>query len=208
MSVTIGIDVGGTKIAGGVVTESGDPVEVQRVETPARDADATKDAIVGLIKELQSRHRPWRSGELPVRRRRPLEVLSRPTSRGATSRRVTRSRPRSASRSSSRTTSTRAAWGESGSVPARTSTTCSWSRSARASAAASWSAVSSCVGRSVSLPRSGTCASCRKGRCAAVVATAAGKYASGRARTRGKVACGRGLVDAPAGEDPANIDGP
>jgi len=56
MSLTCGIDVGGTKIAGGVVDESGTVVEKVRVESPATDIEAIEDAIAELIGGLASRH--------------------------------------------------------------------------------------------------------------------------------------------------------
>ncbi|MBA2560812.1 MAG: ROK family glucokinase [Propionibacteriales bacterium] len=56
MTVTIGIDIGGTKIAAGAVTADGIILEEQRVETPARDTSATLAAIVRLVTELASRH--------------------------------------------------------------------------------------------------------------------------------------------------------
>lgn len=56
MSLSCGIDVGGTKIAGGVVDPSGTIVEELRVESPAEDTEAIEDAIAGLVNELSSRH--------------------------------------------------------------------------------------------------------------------------------------------------------
>ena len=56
MSLTCGIDVGGTKIAGGVVDESGAVVEKLRVESPATDVEAIEDAIAALVGQLASRH--------------------------------------------------------------------------------------------------------------------------------------------------------
>jgi glucokinase len=56
MSLACGIDVGGTKIAGGVVDADGNILEQRRVVSPARDADAMSDAIVGLVGELAGRH--------------------------------------------------------------------------------------------------------------------------------------------------------
>ncbi len=53
MTLTIGMDVGGTKVAGGVVDESGAIVERARVDTPARDAKATTGAIVSVINQLR-----------------------------------------------------------------------------------------------------------------------------------------------------------
>jgi glucokinase len=56
MSLACGIDVGGTKIAGGVVDEDGTILEELRVESPATDAEAIEEAIAGLVTELRSRH--------------------------------------------------------------------------------------------------------------------------------------------------------
>ena len=54
--LTCGIDVGGTKIAGGVVDPGGKVIEELRVESPATDTGDIEDAIVGLVGELRSRH--------------------------------------------------------------------------------------------------------------------------------------------------------
>lgn len=51
-----GIDVGGTKIAGGVVDEHGTIVEELRVESPATDVLAIEAAIEQLVTELRTRH--------------------------------------------------------------------------------------------------------------------------------------------------------
>jgi glucokinase len=48
----IGIDIGGTKIAGALVSLSGEIVRELRVPTPANDPDAIAEAVVGLIQEL------------------------------------------------------------------------------------------------------------------------------------------------------------
>src|SRR3954449_7633400 len=56
MSLACGIDVGGTKIAGGVVDEDGRILEELRVESPATDAEAIEEAIAGLVLELRGRH--------------------------------------------------------------------------------------------------------------------------------------------------------
>lgn len=48
----IGIDIGGTKIAGALVDPEGVIVRELRVPTPATDPDAIADAVVGLIREL------------------------------------------------------------------------------------------------------------------------------------------------------------
>jgi glucokinase len=56
MTLACGIDVGGTKIAGGVIDEHGTIVEELRVESPATDAEAIEEAIAGLVIQLRSRH--------------------------------------------------------------------------------------------------------------------------------------------------------
>lgn len=53
MSLTIGVDVGGTKIAAGLVDEDGEVLRTARVETPAHKVDATADAISGLVEHLR-----------------------------------------------------------------------------------------------------------------------------------------------------------
>lgn len=50
----IGIDIGGTKIAGALVSESGQIIRELKVPTPAADADAIADAVVELINELSA----------------------------------------------------------------------------------------------------------------------------------------------------------
>ncbi|MGH8891914.1 MAG: ROK family glucokinase [Actinomycetes bacterium] len=56
MTLTIGVDVGGTKVAGGVVDETGRILAQHRVITPARDAQATTDAIVSVIEAMRAKH--------------------------------------------------------------------------------------------------------------------------------------------------------
>lgn len=56
MSLACGIDVGGTKIAGGIVDGVGTIVEELRVESPATDAQAIEAAIEKLVTELRTRH--------------------------------------------------------------------------------------------------------------------------------------------------------
>lgn len=56
MSLACGIDVGGTKIAGGVVDDDGNILEQLRVESPAADAEAILDAIAGLVARLAAHH--------------------------------------------------------------------------------------------------------------------------------------------------------
>jgi glucokinase len=56
VSLACGIDVGGSKIAGGVVDEHGTVLEELRVVSPATDAAAIEQAIESLVTELRSRH--------------------------------------------------------------------------------------------------------------------------------------------------------
>jgi glucokinase len=56
VSLTIGVDVGGTKIAAAVVNPDGSIVEKLRRETPAHETRATEDAIIALVGELRQRH--------------------------------------------------------------------------------------------------------------------------------------------------------
>jgi glucokinase len=53
----IGIDIGGTKIAGGVVTETGQILDRTRVPTPPDDESATVAALFAATDELLARHR-------------------------------------------------------------------------------------------------------------------------------------------------------
>jgi glucokinase len=56
MSLTIGVDVGGTKVAAGIVDEQGKIIEKLRRSTPAARPDDTADVIVGVVSELLSRY--------------------------------------------------------------------------------------------------------------------------------------------------------
>src|SRR5215468_7672631 len=56
MGLTIGVDVGGTKIAAGVVDEKGAIIEMVKRPTPAANASATIEVISEAVKELLSRH--------------------------------------------------------------------------------------------------------------------------------------------------------
>jgi len=56
MSLTIGVDVGGTKVAAGVVGERGRIVEKLRRSTPAGSPERTAAAIAAAVTELRGRH--------------------------------------------------------------------------------------------------------------------------------------------------------
>jgi glucokinase len=49
---TIGVDIGGTKIAAGVVDDTGTLVTTVRRETPATDVDAIEEAAANAVREL------------------------------------------------------------------------------------------------------------------------------------------------------------
>nr|WP_221446597.1 ROK family glucokinase [Microbacterium thalassium] len=51
----VGIDIGGTKIAGGVVDDTGRIIEKLRVDTPV-DTGSLADAVVDMIRHLRERH--------------------------------------------------------------------------------------------------------------------------------------------------------
>jgi glucokinase len=56
VSLTCGVDVGGTKILGGVVDEDGTIVEELQVVSPATDVAAIEEAITRVVVELSGRH--------------------------------------------------------------------------------------------------------------------------------------------------------
>ena len=53
----MGVDIGGTKVAAGVVDEAGRVLERSQVPTPSHDPEAVEDAIVGAVQRLRERHR-------------------------------------------------------------------------------------------------------------------------------------------------------
>lgn len=55
-ALSLGIDIGGTKVAAGVVDEQGVILEELRRDTPGRDPRAVEAVIVELVQELGSRH--------------------------------------------------------------------------------------------------------------------------------------------------------
>jgi glucokinase len=56
VTLTIGVDVGGTKVAGGVVDEYGTVLAANRRDTPAEDPAGTRDTIVAVAMELQKQY--------------------------------------------------------------------------------------------------------------------------------------------------------
>src|SRR5262247_2523950 len=55
MDLTIGVDIGGTKVAAGVVDGDGKIRLAAKRETPASDPEATEDVIASLVAELVER---------------------------------------------------------------------------------------------------------------------------------------------------------
>jgi glucokinase len=56
MGLAVGIDIGGTKIAGGVVDDQGKILATARRESPATDTDAIERAVEDLVAELRVDH--------------------------------------------------------------------------------------------------------------------------------------------------------
>jgi glucokinase len=56
MGLTIGVDVGGTKVAAGVVDDDGQIVEKLKRDTPAASPDSTIEVIAGVVSELLARY--------------------------------------------------------------------------------------------------------------------------------------------------------
>lgn len=56
MALTIGLDVGGTKVAAGVVDDRGRVLEKLKRSTPAADPEHTAQVIAAVITELSGRH--------------------------------------------------------------------------------------------------------------------------------------------------------
>lgn len=59
---SIGIDIGGTKIAGALVSADGQIIRESRVPTPANDPNALVDAVVDLVEELSKGEQVFGAG--------------------------------------------------------------------------------------------------------------------------------------------------
>jgi glucokinase len=55
-NLAVGIDVGGTKIAGGVIDDAGRVVDRRREKSPAKDPDAIVDTIGRMVLDLAAEH--------------------------------------------------------------------------------------------------------------------------------------------------------
>jgi glucokinase len=56
MTLAIGVDIGGTKVAGGVVDEQGHVLDRELRETPGSNAEKTESTIVDVVNTLAARH--------------------------------------------------------------------------------------------------------------------------------------------------------
>jgi glucokinase len=56
VGLAIGVDIGGTKVAAGVVAEDGSILEVLRSPTPDTEAHAVAATVVELVEQLRARH--------------------------------------------------------------------------------------------------------------------------------------------------------
>ena len=75
--LAVGVDIGGTKISGGVVDDSGTVIDRVRRPTPGSDVNDTEDVIVQVVADLCSRHPRGCCGHRRGRldRHRPLDGL-------------------------------------------------------------------------------------------------------------------------------------
>jgi len=55
-ALTIGIDIGGTKISGGIVDSNGNVIDSARLNTPAAGGKDLIDAVIALIKQFQNKY--------------------------------------------------------------------------------------------------------------------------------------------------------
>src|SRR5690625_5783873 len=63
---TIGVDIGGTKIAAGVVDPDGKILDRVRIDTPKADKQAVESAVVTAIKKLTAKHEVEAVGLAPA----------------------------------------------------------------------------------------------------------------------------------------------
>ncbi|MDT4892654.1 MAG: glucokinase [Pseudonocardiales bacterium] len=56
MSLAIGVDIGGTKVAAGIVDEAGRVIDRERRPTPGHDVGETESIIVDVVETLAKRH--------------------------------------------------------------------------------------------------------------------------------------------------------
>jgi glucokinase len=56
MALAIGVDIGGSKVAAGVVDDDGRVIDTERRETPGDDVEQTESVIVEVVNALATRH--------------------------------------------------------------------------------------------------------------------------------------------------------
>jgi glucokinase len=56
MPLAIGVDIGGTKVAAGVVDDQGHVIDTERRPTPSKDVDETEQVIAEVVDDLVKRH--------------------------------------------------------------------------------------------------------------------------------------------------------
>jgi glucokinase len=56
MALAIGVDIGGSKVAAGVVDDDGGVIDFERRETPGDDVEQTESVIVEVVNVLAARH--------------------------------------------------------------------------------------------------------------------------------------------------------
>jgi glucokinase len=56
MGLAIGVDIGGSKVAAGVVDDDGRVIDTERRETPGDDVEQTESVIVEVVNTLAARH--------------------------------------------------------------------------------------------------------------------------------------------------------
>jgi glucokinase len=56
MTLAIGVDIGGTKVAAGVVDENGQVLARARRRTPSRDPEHLVDVVVEIVRQLRTEH--------------------------------------------------------------------------------------------------------------------------------------------------------
>ena len=151
MALTIGVDIGGTKVAAGVVDEDGQIVDASAPAHPGRRTRSRSPSTIGRrdpgARLTDGRSRPSASARPGSSTRPGRSSASPPTSPGVRSRCRRRSPSWSACPSWWRTTPTRWPGARPGSAPGAARPTSCASRSAPASAAASCSTARSIEGR-------------------------------------------------------------
>ncbi len=56
MSLAIGVDIGGTKVAAGIIDEDGRVLDRERRDTPGSSAEQTASVMIDLVEALAARH--------------------------------------------------------------------------------------------------------------------------------------------------------